>query len=294
MQLCEVTGVRAVVFAQLAELLHLGRKKSATTLLDVVRAVCSFAADLPKFTHTTQKLEKSTRTVRDVLLEAKEPSALIFRELPKALGFEPFVDSASRAKNRSGAFVKALRESFDELRGAYPQVLNEIEVAVYAASGQASREAVADVAERLLLRVSETKLRGFCMRLADRSLPHVRWVESLASYVSAKPPAAWTDRDAAAFHEEFARYMESYRRVQATSFKDVADASGTDESYVARLAVTLHDGHDIAQVVHMNSAQTAKVAQIEEQLHAVLRDTQQLGLVAAARVLWRALAEQSR
>ena len=80
------------------------------------------------------------------------------------------------------------------------------------------RESLAQSAERLLLGVHELKLRGLCLRLADRSLADEPWLEALGGFVCGKPPASWLDTNVDRFRDNLYRFAMLYKRVEAAAF----------------------------------------------------------------------------
>jgi hypothetical protein len=126
-QLCRVVGVRADVFVHLARVFagHRSTERQAQ-LLDVVRPLSEFAAGLPDYTRRASDLDEPARSVRDALVTAREPASLLFRDLPKACGIEPFVAEVPTDEERARLFVETLRAALDDLRAAYPRLLERV------------------------------------------------------------------------------------------------------------------------------------------------------------------------
>ena len=72
-QYCRIAGVRTVVFEQLFKVLHPEKKPKSIDLLDVVRPLCVFAAQLPDFAKKTTRVSRMASSVRDALVRAEEP-----------------------------------------------------------------------------------------------------------------------------------------------------------------------------------------------------------------------------
>ena len=90
-QFCKITGIRSTLFKRLLDILELKTSsKRKSDVLDVVRPLCVFAAQLPEYSKNSSRLSKNAIRVRKALLESQEPATLIFKELPKACGFEAF------------------------------------------------------------------------------------------------------------------------------------------------------------------------------------------------------------
>lgn len=289
-QLCRVTGLRAVVFERLSRLLGpepTGRKKA--DILDVVKPLCVFAAQLPAYTHRTGSLSDDARCVRDALLSAEDPAKLLFSSLPAACGLAPFLPDEAASASRVRQFVDRLKSTMDELRGAYPSLLERIKGDLLAAfdrpgTWEEAREAIADTADRLLVAVNETRLKSFCMRLADRRLGDQEWLESIASLLCAKPASKWADIDVRRFADELNQLAHQFKRVESTSF--TPRAKGGEVQVAMRVAITSRDGSEVERVVYLDPSEETRVAELEAKFDELLGDGGRLGIVAATRAIW--------
>lgn len=285
-QFCRITGVRAALFARLSTLLNADHPKDRTeSLLDVVRTLCVFAAQLPAFTHKTRRLQPSVSAVRDALVAAREPATLIFRDLPRACGFEPFPSETPANDTVVNQFVSSLKAALEDLKAAYPELLLRMKADVVTAfqcpgAFEDVQKRLAETANRLLPRLSEPRLKSLCVRLADRALAETEWLESLGSLICAKPPSKWLDFDADHFGEELQRLAAQFRRVEATAF--IPGASNS-----VRVSITLPDGSDAEQVVHLTTEEETQANAMEAEFIALLSTSRRVGMAAAARVLWK-------
>ena len=123
LQHCRLEGVRAEVFARLAETFAQSTKAREPQILDVVQPLCRFAAQLPEYTRKAGALESSVAKVRDVLLSATEPFGMLFNDLPMACGLEPFSTAETADPDRAKLFVARLQSAVNDLRSAYPRLL---------------------------------------------------------------------------------------------------------------------------------------------------------------------------
>ncbi len=187
-------------------------------------------------------------------------------------------------------FVDRLRACLDELGDLYPELLRRMLADIHAAferpgdSGQV-RLALAGAAERALVSVAEPRLKSLCLRLADRALPEREWIESVGSLLCSKPPSKWLDGDVAFFRDELARLARQFRRVESTLFA-VAGAVGGE---AMRVAITCQDGTEVEQVVYVDAAEQAKVAELEAAFLQSLTAERRVGFAAASRALRRCI-----
>ena len=243
-QYCKIEGVRAELFQRLLTVLDIkGTAQREFELLDVVKQLCVFVAQLPNYVLNTKKLSGTTLAVRDAILNAREPVTLLFTALPKACGFEPIPAETSASKTVP-VFVKTLKDALDDLKIAFPELQERLRKelrATFALPGafQQFRTALSARSEQTLLTITEPKLRAFCLRLMDDSLPESDWLESIASYLALKPPSKWHDIEEEVFSYELSQYAAKFHRVESVAF---AGGELPKNSVGVRLAITQADG----------------------------------------------------
>jgi hypothetical protein len=296
-QYYKVTGLRSELFDKLVHVLGIkSSKKGRVDLLDVVRPLCVFAAQLPPYTHKTKKLSEQALAVRKSLLKASEPSTLLFRELPEVCGFAPFSANQRGDDYRVQDFVEALKNALSELRRAHPELHERMKSALVECfdlvgaykSFQDARNALSHRAQNILIAVSEPLLKAFCMRLLDCNLPEAEWLESLGSFVCSMPPSKWTDAEADRFRHELSLLAARFQRVESINFSAGNKAQGQS---AVRVAITRIDGSEVDDVIYVSKDDEEQIAEVEAQVAALLARTRRVGLAGTARAFWKALSQ---
>jgi hypothetical protein len=170
-QYCKMAGVRPELFERLLKILDVtGGKTRSLELLDVVRPLCIFAAELPPFTQKTKRLSPIAVAVRSALLSAREPAVLLFRALPAACGFAEFSsEKHPGSKKDVDLFVASLKNAISELKMAYPALHDSMKtdlVAAFELSSDADFRAILSRrTQQLALAITEPALKSFCSRL---------------------------------------------------------------------------------------------------------------------------------
>jgi hypothetical protein len=290
-QLCKIIGERAQVFAQLARVFAdkniAGRKPE---LLDVVRTLTIFAANLPEYSRRSDDLVQPARRVRDALVSAREPASLLFRDLPVACGLDPFAADRSADSEQVQKFVTRLREAMDDLRAAYPLLLERVRIRIARStaggSTGADRSEIAQRARKVALAAREPRLQSFSRCLSDAALSDDAWVEAIGNFVVAKPPSRWVSADEVRAGDEIDVLGALFLRVETMNFS--AD-SVSDESAI-RLELTRRDGLEAARIVRTSAQDESAVQELTANIEGVLADSPDLNLAAISRVLWNALA----
>ncbi len=294
-QYCKIEGIRTDIFNKI--IATLGLKKSNNTkpeLLDIVQPLCEFAANLPKYVLNTKKLSKEALAVRDAILLAREPVNLLFVDLPKACGFEPFKTDELVESKAVKSFVQSLKKALTDLKMAYPELKERLKKEIQDAfnitgSFEKFRRSISEQAERIAISVTEPKLKAFCLRLIDDSLPEPEWIESVSSYLVSKPPDKWKDDDENMFYQKLIEKTVRFSRVQNVVFTK----SGNSENSIGmRFALTQSDGKEQENVIYISPDDETKEKDIQDKVAAIINEHKNIGLAATFRALWSNISQE--
>ena len=296
LQYCRIEGVRADLFGKL--LTVMGVKASAerkTELLDVVKPLCQFVAQLPAYALNTKKPDPNTIKVRDAILNAREPLKLLFTDLPIACGFDPIATDAP-PDNAVQGFVKALKKAVDELRAVFPELQESLKAELRDAfdlpgNFRQFRATLAERAQKVVLGVTEPKLRAFCLRLLDDNLPEADWLESLGSSLALRPPAKWHDTEQDRFTQELNDLAMRFHRVESIVF---STGAAQKNAVGVRVAITQPSGTEYDQVIHVTPDEERELAALQKVFEDLLEGDNRLALAAASRALWKSFEKQRK
>lgn len=292
-QYCKIEGVRSELFHKLAEVLELtGANNRKVELLDVVRKLCQFVAQLPDYVRTTKRLSAKTLAVRAVIMDAREPVRMVFHDLPVACGFHAFEIGKPVATKEAQQFVEKLKESFDELRGAFIKLQRLIDSGIAREFGYGNqlaceyRSKLASRAEQLLIQVTESKLKAFAFRIFDEGLPESEWLESVGSLLALRPPNRWKDDDEDTFQRELENISSRFKRAESIAY---ASAGSGKSKTSLRIAVTKADGSERQEVIHFDVQEEDVLNSIQKQIAEIIENNERLGVAAASRAIWARL-----
>lgn len=284
-QFCKVAGVRKELFKQLLDVLQLKQiDRQKVNLLDIVRPLLTFVAQLPEFTHKTKSLSRDATKVRETLINASEPVKLIFKSLPEACGFDEFAADDKHRKDDVAGFVNALKIAMEELKASYPELQTRMRTAIIktldvSGSPNDVRPALSERAAALLTMVTDSRLKGFCQRFTDMNLSESEWLESFGSFVCAKPPSKWSDSEEELYSQELMQLSLKFKRLESLHF----DQKSRQGQSAVRVAVTHADGSEFDKVVFIDEGQEMLMANIEAQIKTLIMQAGGVGLAAAAR-----------
>jgi hypothetical protein len=293
-QLCRLEGVRADVFARLAAAFAASVDRRDPQMLDVVQALCVFAAQLPEYTRKAGVLRPVTVRVRDVLLSATEPSTMLFVELPAACGLAPFTTFEDSDNERATVFVEAVQLALHDLRTDYSRLLYRIQETVAASIGQCDdgfdRVALAQRAARVQSAASHIRLKAFAARLRDPQPSDDLWSAAVASFVIAKPPAKWNAADELRCLEEVTELSQLFHRVEAAAFAKGDQAPTAKSAMLVKL--TRSSGDDRGLVVQNTTLNDKNLMRLKA-VRAELGDNSTERLQILSNLIWEELSNQS-
>ena len=284
LQLCRVTGVRMEVFRLLTQIFaEEPSNDRSLELLDVVRPLSIFAAQLPEYTRRKTNLPDQAKSVRNALLKAREPATLVFEALPIACGFDPF-PIAGRANVEAGRrFVEVLQGALSDLQSAYPKLLasirNKINVSLGDGDASLDRAEITARASQVMLAAREPRLQVFARSLSDAALTDDPWAERIGSAVVSKPAARWTPMDEASAMDHIEELVQIFRRTEATAFGNGPIDPGMT---AMRISLTSADGNEATQVIRVSENDEIVVQRLSQMLEELLDGTDRPELKYAA------------
>ncbi|WP_020160008.1 hypothetical protein [Methylobacter marinus] len=193
----EFSGIRVELFNRYLEKL-IGKAPDESTLLDIVKPLAKFIANLPPYTLSTKSLDPQTIAVRDAFQSTQSPVKLLFETLPLACGFPPYTDTEQKACNPSD-FLNELVIHLNILNKAYDKLLDEFQKQLTQALKESSDLSLPElrttVAEKYAgLEKYTTDLQGlkaFVLRLQNNKETDKAWLESIAAFLGKAPPNKW-------------------------------------------------------------------------------------------------------
>jgi hypothetical protein len=282
-----IEGLRRDVYIQLAHLFGQPTPARGESLLSVVKPLFRFLRRLPTYCQTTTRLSPRTLKVRTVLMHAKEPDQLLFRELPEACGMKPF-DAAEKDGTRAKQFFDALRASITELQRAYEDLLRDLQELLFRAFDQPARAKLEARAQAVAPYCVEPKLKAVVNHIANQHMDDTLWIEAIATTVVGKAPKSWSDDDRIRFEIGLAEMSRNIRHLEALLYEERKRLdAGKRLEEVFRIGVADRHSMEVGAVVVVEQHEQKRFVEavIELQSHiAALNVSPQIALAALASV----------
>jgi hypothetical protein len=223
-------------------------------LLTVTLPLFRLMRDLPEFSRQTRRISERAQAFRNALRESRAPDQLLFELLPAACGMPPFLPDAQVDQAQLDGFTGALRDSIQELREAYPRLLQELADHIRTAFRCASahhtnlRAEIHGRYNRIADTTDDPQLRALGVRLETADEAGDAWVESVAALVAKRPPELWGDKDIASFEMGIVRLGS-----QLHAAEDIAMAAKIMPAAAPMLRVGITNGRgEVSRVLHLS------------------------------------------
>ncbi|MYG05777.1 hypothetical protein F4167_04015, partial [Candidatus Poribacteria bacterium] len=219
-----ITGSRSDLLLQFFQVFNQSAESQTPDLLTVVTPLIQTIAQLPKYTLATQELSGNAKNLRKVVLNAREPDELLFKQLPKVLGFPTFGMQETIEPKVIPKFFDTLKKALSELEQAYEILLNSIEQKLAKAFSLTSskenlRAELVTRSEPLLAVKIGMDIKAFSVQICSGGHDFSIWLEAIATYLAKKPPASWLDVDKAQFESNLAQLARKFRHFEAVSYE---------------------------------------------------------------------------
>ncbi len=211
----------------LAKLLSTKEAPVEAAALPVASALYQRFHDLPLWTQRTATIDANVRKIRDIVLKASDPEALLFSDLSAALDGEidPAVTVAASLLSAESAYPRMLtdlRSKLAELLGVSVDTFEGIGTRAITASGV----------------TADLRVDAFIMR-AGAFGDGTGDIEGLASLLVHKPPRNWSDREQQQAVFEMAKLARQFREAEA--FASVKGRAPTSQAISVVVGLSARD-----------------------------------------------------
>ena len=288
-----ITGVRSDLFSQFLGAFNQSTETQTSDLLTVVTPLMRTIAQLPKYTLTTQELSDNAKNLRKVVLNAREPDELLFKQLPEAFGFSDFGAGAATSPEAVSEFFSVLRKARSELAQTYEVLLNSVEQMLVMAFGltptaEKLRSELVARAEPLITLTIEMDLKGFLVQICTGGHDHTSWLEAIATFLAKKPPSTWLDTDKVQFESNLAQLARKFRHFEAVSYEKIAHTESSTGEPI-RVGITTPNQTEQERVVTLPPTADAQTPEMEGEIRKIfdkfdVDDNPELHIAILARI----------
>ena len=244
------TGARRQVVQALADRLGIRpkfKRYRVANVLAVVGHLVSRMRNLENYVLRTQNITSNALKARETLVTAVEPDELLFDKLPRALGLWSIPADTQRSE-QADAYAQRVGAALDELTECYRCLLADLFDLLLETSAETTRRAISRQAAALENEVLNPSVRAFILTLANDTMDNdLDWIKAVATVVSKKVPAEWTDSDLLQFRNQLPNKVSAFQRLVALHAEHRAD--GGRPFTPLRATFTRSDGSEFVRLV---------------------------------------------
>ncbi|MCZ4409100.1 hypothetical protein O3Q51_09785 [Cryomorphaceae bacterium 1068] len=123
-----ISGIRLKVFNRYREFLQQDnlQKLDNSGFIESVRPFLVFYKNLDSYAKKTMRLSKEALDLRGAIVKAQDPEQTFFQDIPNALQMN--LNELGNSDDALASFAVKLNEAIDEIKNAYAELLNRIEI----------------------------------------------------------------------------------------------------------------------------------------------------------------------
>ena len=277
-----ISGLRSSIYQEYSKVVASGDQ---LTIIQLARPLAKWIGELELYTQKTKSIEISDKAkrVREAFSLAKSPENLLFKDIPEALGYEQELEK--KQPNLEG-FAGALNESLQELKSAYPNMIErQIKLLLQAfhmdkngsLAGLRRKSSRYEGLEQYTVDVDG--LKAFIKRLTKSDGDNASWLENILMFLGQKPSAKWTDTDRGEVDIKLSYFAERILDLESLRLYHDKRAKKHDGDFDVILLKTLKKGEKfVDEVVVIEQSHHVVIQDVKEKLRKILNEHKTDGL----------------
>jgi hypothetical protein len=271
------SGERRYVIESLARALKVdvtpSDRRRNSTVLALMSPLLATVRELPSFTLRTRMMSDGAVAVRDVLLAARQPDEVLFKELPAAVGL-PDPDAVlagdrAAVTEYADRLAAAVRELQQNWTGLLARIEEHLRLAMGTPGAASLRADLHARAQHLVDRVLDPRLRSFLLTVTESNLDDDDWLEAIALNTLDRPVRSWRDQDWPAFVAAATQLGGALKRLEALNYEHIAQ--GSTDFAARRVTITNPDGTETSTVIFTREGDDDAVAAVASKMAAEAR-----------------------
>ncbi|TDC66085.1 ATP-binding protein [Micromonospora sp. KC207] len=245
--------------------------------LAITRQLLDRARTLSSYADRTQQIPKQAQAVRQALKTAREPDALLFTDLPAALGLKPIPADGPTDEQTARRYAASLSKALTDISRADARLRDQVVKAIAAAFHLPTnlsklRERLAAYTQPLAeVNLVEAKLRGVIMLAQDTDLTDDEWLDPFVVRIVGRGLSDWRDGDITTFAVEARAVARSIERL--ASLHQASSPQPADSTFVSQtITLTQTDGQEFHAVVHLSDDERTNAQALLPELIALARE----------------------
>ncbi|MEW5819219.1 MAG: hypothetical protein AB1782_03430 [Cyanobacteriota bacterium] len=276
---CKINDNQKQVLDEFLEIFNIDNKtisNSKQKLLLVTKNLCAFIAGLTPYSKQTKRLKPESYNLREVLINAKEPDSLLFRDIQEAIGCEPFQGNINKQTIKD-FFIK-LKPVMEDIGTSYERLLENINISfqeAFQVNGDIKeiQKNLTGRADKLIEINVKKSIQGTLLQLADDSKAYEEWVIAIASSLMNKTTKSWNDNDLNTFKVKIQDFANEFRRAELLKNEIKKEEKVIEEQkLIIRIGmIDPSKNEEQERIVYLKESDIKKVEKMEKDLKNILK-----------------------
>lgn len=282
----DMAGVRLDVFNRYRLFLNQGAKEQPNNraFVETIRPFLTFYKGLKDYAKHTNRLQKESIAVRQMIAMSTDPEKTFFEDFPKALGIT--LNQLKQSPEALEDYINRLQEAIREIRSCHDELVNRFELFIaeevlyetlpFEAYKVKLRERFQTIKQHRLLPHHKTLLLRLSSELDDRNA----WLSSIAQAVVGKTLENLRDDDEPLLYDKFKNLV-----LELDTLTQLSE-SGVDEEKEDAFGLEITTFETVEKkLVRFPKKKKAEINRIEEAVRMQLGGDKTLNIAALANLL---------
>lgn len=286
----EITELRLKVFNKYREVLQQDDQEriSASSLIESLKPFLAFYKSLNDYAKQTTTISEAAQNLRASIIGAQDLEETFFEAIPKALMID--IDLSNPTDEKLSEFAVKLNEAIDELKTAFPELVNRFETFI-CDTIVGERLEFADYQKILIGRyeaIQEHRLlpkqKVFLNRLNNPIPDRDSWLNSVCQGVIGKSLDQLLDKDEEILKEGLTRLLKELDNLQELHGENLVEGEE-----VLRLEITTLDGFIEHQNVRIPKRKQKEVEEVSNMVSKLLQKYEDISLEVLSKLIEKKL-----
>ena len=289
-----VKGIRLQLFNRYRQLLNQSEqvKPNNKVFIQTIKPFLSFYRELPEYAKKTQRIDKKSIALRQIISTAKDPEKTFFEDFPVALGFS--LQELHHKTEKAEDFVKKIQRAIKEMQTAYDKLVVRVEnflINDILHSNEQFPEYRSDFQARfkklkihLLLPHQKTLHSRLLSDIDDKKA----WLSGIVQAVIGKPLTTITDEDEAKLYDKIKDGVFELDNLCELSKRDVND----QEEDVMKFDITTFKNGINRNVLRIPKAKNPEIESKAKEIKRILGKDKKISLSVLGRLLQELLKDE--
>jgi len=289
----EITGIRLKLFNKYREFLQQEKKTkfSNEVFIESIRPFLVFYKNLTDYAKNTQRLSDEAISLRQAIINAKDPEKTFFEDFPAALRLN--LEDLAQSDKSLCNFARIINNALEEIKNSYPELVKRIEgfILEEVVGENIDFPEYKDKLQKRFASIKKHQLlsqqQAFLQRV-DSPLDHREsWIASIAQAVIQKPLDQISDKEEHILKDKLLYLVKELDNLRIIHIEQ--QALGEE---VIKLELTTLNGGLRTSIVQIPKSKVRDIDKLAKEIDDKLKNADNLSIAVLAKLLSKRLNDE--